>query len=181
MRRRPRCPLTARPLGLSASSIACTISHGSGESWRVRPGHGRIRGSRWRVRSRLFQVGEGVTEGLDVACVEPRDRAGDPHAVGLCSPAACCSSAWYTRRAWPPVTWFSAEKHPWPTSGLFWPASSEWPPPVPPGVRGGWRADRGCAFLLPHAAVARAHPASIAASRDDARWFRLSCLCVLPG
>jgi hypothetical protein len=29
----------------------------------------------------LFQVREGVTEGLDVACMEPRDRVGHPHAV----------------------------------------------------------------------------------------------------
>ncbi|MGD0927464.1 MAG: hypothetical protein ABR926_19985 [Streptosporangiaceae bacterium] len=51
-------------------------------------------------------------------------------------PTACCSSAWYTRRASPPVTWLSAEKHPWSTSGLFWPASSERPPPVPPRCAG---------------------------------------------
>lgn len=29
----------------------------------------------------LFQVREGVTESLDVACMEPRDRVGHPHAV----------------------------------------------------------------------------------------------------
>jgi len=95
-------------------------------------------------------------------------------------PTACCSSAWYTRRASPPVTWFSAENIPGPHLVCSGQAVQSGRRRFRPGVRGGWRADRGCVFPLPHAAVARAHPASIAASRDDARWFRLSCLCVPP-